>query len=107
MVEGRNVHIRLEWTSEEQIAIGLVNDDMEIVRRISIPFPYTGRPATAELIYEHVTPLLSATGKALSDVASIWTVVQGSIDPASSIIIDTCSYKINRPISSQTLIRAE
>lgn len=70
------------------IAVGLVNEKIEIVRRGSTGFVRDGGPATAQRIREQIERLIAEEGITLSDIESIGVVVPGSIDTLGETVID-------------------
>lgn len=70
------------------IAVGAVNDDMQIVARRSVPFP-TGEPYahTAALMAQQVEALAKDLKIVPNAFTSIGVVVPGSIDPACERVI--------------------
>ncbi len=70
------------------IAVGVVNDDMQIIARRSVPFP-TGElyQQTAALMAEQVVALAVELKIAPDEFTSIGVVVPGSIDPACERVI--------------------
>ncbi len=70
------------------IKIGLVNDDLQIVSRASIPFPHVGGEGVAAALAAAVRELLDANGLSEAHMAYIGAVVPGSIDPTGEIILD-------------------
>ena len=71
------------------LAIGLVNESLEIVQRASVPFPKAGGgPETARQIWEKTNELLDKAGGTLTDLESVGVVVPGSIDATGSIVIN-------------------
>ncbi|MGN0792311.1 MAG: ROK family protein [Christensenellales bacterium] len=71
------------------LAIGLVNESLEIVQRTSVPFPKAGGgPETARQIWEKTNELLDKAGGTLTDLESVGVVVPGSIDATGSIVIN-------------------
>lgn len=70
------------------IALGLVDENIEIIRRSSIPFVQDGGEANAKRIAEQIHGLLAAAEITLSDVGSIGLLVPGSIDASGSTVIN-------------------
>ena len=70
------------------IKIGLVDDQLQIVRRTSIPFPHVGGEQVAEKIAVEVRKLLTEQGCTEAELAWVGVVVPGSIDPTGSVVIN-------------------
>ncbi len=71
------------------LAIGLVDDSLNIVQRISVPFPKAGGgPETARQIWQNTMELLKKAGGTLNDLESVGVVVPGSIDAEGSVVIN-------------------
>ena len=84
------------------IKIGLVDDQLEIVRRTSIPFPHLDGEGVAKQIAEQIRALLDAQGCTEADLAWVGVVVPGSIDPTGAIVIDAHNLNFhNVPFKAQ------
>ena len=70
------------------IKIGLVNEDLRIVARVSVPFPHTDGEGVAKKIAEEIHKLLDAQGCTESQLNWVGVVVPGSIDPTGSIVLN-------------------
>ncbi len=70
------------------IKIGLVNEDLQIVSRSSIPFPHIGGEGVAAALACAVRKLLASNGLTEGDMENIGVVVPGSIDPTGEIVLD-------------------
>ena len=71
------------------LAIGLVDEELNIVQRVSIPFPKAGGgPETARQIWEKTNELLEKAGADISELESVGVVVPGSIDATGSIVVN-------------------
>lgn len=76
------------------IAMGLVDEALEVVQRESMPFEIKGGgERTAEIIHEGTLAMLKRQGAGLYDLDSVGVVVPGSIDPAGSVVIN--AYNLN------------
>lgn len=76
------------------IAMGLVDEALEVVQRESMPFEIKGGgERTAEIIHEGTLAMLKSQGAGLSDLDSVGVVVPGSIDPTGSVVIN--AYNLN------------
>lgn len=76
------------------IAMGLVNDELDIVQRVSVPFKAKdGGEGTARKIYRGALSMLERQGAAPEALQSIGVVVPGSIDPEASVVIN--AYNLN------------
>ena len=76
------------------IAMGLVDEALDVVQRRSIPFDVEGGgERTAEIIHEGTLAMLKSQGAGLYDLDSVGVVVPGSIDPAGSVVIN--AYNLN------------
>lgn len=69
------------------IKIGVVDEQLQIVRRSSVPFRCVGGEKVAAMIAEEVHKLLSQEPK-IDHVKSVGVVVPGSIDRTQSIVLD-------------------
>lgn len=69
------------------IKIGLVDCDLQIVRRTSLPFQLVGGEAIAAMIAEAIRALL-LPDISLQQLDSIGVVLPGSIDKTQSIVLD-------------------
>ena len=70
------------------IKIGLVDDQLNIVRRSSIPFPHLDGVGVAKQIAAEVRSLLDQQGCSEDALAWVGVVVPGSIDPTGSIVLN-------------------
>ena len=76
------------------IAMGLVDEALEVVQRESMPFEIKGGgERTAEIIHEGTLAMLKRQGAGLYDLDSVGVVVPGSIDPTGSVVIN--AYNLN------------
>lgn len=76
------------------IAMGLVDEALDVVQRESMPFEIKGGgERTAEIIHEGTLAMLKRQGAGLYDLDSVGVVVPGSIDPAGSVVIN--AYNLN------------
>ena len=75
------------------IKIGLVDDALEIVSRISIPFPHLDGTQVAARIAEECHKLLALRGLTEDSLDSVGVVVPGSIDATGSIVLN--AYNLN------------
>ncbi len=69
------------------IKIGLTDDDLNIVRRVSVPFPHLDGAAVAAQIAEQCHSLLKAQGCGEEALGSVGVIVPGSIDPTGGIVL--------------------
>ncbi len=70
------------------VKIGLVDKNLNILHRLSIPFCPIGGEGVAASIAEAVRQLLRDNGIEESTLESIGFVVPGSIDPTGAVVID-------------------
>ena len=70
------------------IKIGLVDDQLQIVGRRSIPFPHLDGEGVAGQIAETVYALLAEHGCTEAELSHVGVVVPGSIDPTGSIVLN-------------------
>lgn len=70
------------------IKIGLVDENLEITARSSIPFPQAGGEVVADELAAAIRALLSSAGVEEGQLDSIGIVIPGSIDPTGRTIID-------------------
>ena len=70
------------------IKIGLIDEDLRIVRRVSVPFPHVDGEGVAKLIADQVRVLLTEQGCTEADLNWVGVVVPGSIDPTASIVLN-------------------
>ena len=68
--------------------IGLVDDDLQIIGRTSIPFPHLSGEGVAEKLAEAVRSLLAECGVSEKDLHHVGVVIPGSIDPTGAIILN-------------------
>lgn len=79
------------------IKIGLVDEDLQIVRRSSIPFQCVGGEKVAAVIAEEIKKLTD-----VKNLESIGVVLPGSIDKTQSIVIDAHNLDFhNVPFKAQ------
>lgn len=70
------------------IKIGLVDDELQIIARTTIPFPHLDGEGVASQIAASVHDLLDGQNLSLADLRSIGVVVPGSIDPTGTIVLN-------------------
>ena len=70
------------------IKIGLVDEDLTIIRRSAIPFPHIGGEGVAAELAKAVRALLAEHGITEADLENVGVVVPGSIDPTGEIVLD-------------------
>ncbi len=70
------------------IKIGLVDENLEITARSSIPFSRSGGEAVADELAAAIRALLTSAGVEEEQLDSIGIVIPGSIDPTGRTIID-------------------
>lgn len=71
------------------LAMGLVDEKLDIVQRVSVPFPKAGGgPETARQIWERAAELLERAGSSFAELESVGVVVPGSIDATGNIVIN-------------------
>ncbi len=70
------------------IKIGLVNEQLEIVGKLSIPFPHLNGEGVAEKLAEAVRSLLAENGVCEKELHHVGVVIPGSIDPTGGIILN-------------------
>jgi len=70
------------------IKIGLVDDELHIIRRAVIPFPMIGGEGVAKALAEAVRGLLAEHGITEQEISYVGVVVPGSIDPTGEIVLD-------------------
>lgn len=70
------------------IKIGLVDEQLQILQRTSIPFPMIGGEGVAKLLAETVRIFLAEHGVSSEKLHHVGVVVPGSIDPTGGIILD-------------------
>ena len=68
------------------IKIGLVDEQLQIVKRSSIPFPHVDGEGVAQQIAAEVRRLLAEQDAAEHELAWVGVIVPGSIDPTGSIV---------------------
>jgi len=85
------------------LAIGLVDEKLNIAGRASVPFPKEGGGAeTARLIYHMTAELLEKAGADISQLESVGVVVPGSIDATGSIVINAYNLGFhNEPLKAR------
>lgn len=69
------------------IKIGVVDENLQIVRRSAIPFQCLGGETVAAMIAEEIGKLL-ALEPAITEIESVGVVLPGSIDKTQSIVLD-------------------
>ena len=70
------------------IKMGLVNQELHIVREASIPFPHVDAAEVAAKLAAAINDLLASCGLSRQDLSSVGVVVPGSIDPTGEIVLD-------------------
>lgn len=71
------------------LAIGLVDEQLNIAQRASVPFPKAGGGTeTARQIWQKTMELLEKAGAGIADLESVGVVVPGSIDATGSVVIN-------------------
>ena len=70
------------------IKIGLIDTELQIIRKTSIPFPRLNGEEVAIILTRAVRGLLDECGLTEEQVHHIGVVVPGSIDPTGGVIID-------------------
>lgn len=71
------------------IALGLVDENLQMVCRSSVPFSKEGGgEGTAKAIYEQTRKLLEEAGADMSALESVGVVVPGSLDHSCSVVIN-------------------
>lgn len=76
------------------IAMGLVDEALNVVQRESVPFDIEGGgEGTAKTIRQGVLAMLKRQGAHISELGSVGVVVPGSIDPAGGTVIN--AYNLN------------
>ena len=70
------------------IKVGLVSDELSLLRSVSVRFPHDGAASVVAAIAEAVDDLLKQEGIARKDLESIGIVVPGSIDQTGALVID-------------------
>ena len=70
------------------IKVGLVSDELSLLRSVSVRFPHDGAASVIAAIAEAVDDLLKQEGIARKDLESIGIVVPGSIDQTGALVID-------------------
>lgn len=84
------------------IKMGLVDDRLQIVRRVSVPFPHEDSEAVAKRIASEVRGLLAAQEVPEAELSSVGVIVPGSIDPTGAIILDAYNLGFhNVPFKAQ------
>lgn len=87
------------------IKLGLVDEQLQIVRRSSVPFRCVGGDGVADIIREEVLTLMAQT-PAIDKVGSIGVVVPGSLDKTQSIVLDAHNLDFhNVPFRAQLQAR--
>lgn len=70
------------------IKVGLVSDELSLLRSLSVRFPHDGAASVVAAIVEAVDDLLKQEGITRKDLESIGIVVPGSIDQTGALVID-------------------
>ena len=70
------------------IKVGLVSDELSLLRSLSVRFPHDGAASVIAAIAEAVDDLLKQEGLTREDLESIGIVVPGSIDQTGALVID-------------------
>ena len=70
------------------IKVGLVSQELTLLRSTSVPFPHDGAEHVAQIIADAAEALLSAQGAKKTELESVGIVVPGSVDPAGECVID-------------------
>ena len=70
------------------IKVGLVSDELSLLRSVSVRFPHDGAASVVAAIAEAVDDLLKQEGITRKDLESIGIVVPGSIDQTGALVID-------------------
>ena len=70
------------------IKVGLVSDELSLLRSVSVRFPHDGAASVVAAIVEAVDDLLKQEGITRKDLESIGIVVPGSIDQTGALVID-------------------
>ena len=70
------------------IKVGLVSDELSLLRSLSVRFPHDGAASVVAAIAEAVDDLLKQEGITRKDLESIGIVVPGSIDQTGALVID-------------------
>ena len=70
------------------IKVGLVSDELSLLRSLSVRFPHDGAASVVAAIVEAVDDLLKQEGIKRKDLESIGIVVPGSIDQTGALVID-------------------
>lgn len=70
------------------IKIGLVDEQMQIIGRTSIPFPHLSGEEVAEKLADSVRSLLAEQNISEEDLHHVGVVIPGSIDPTGGIILN-------------------
>ena len=85
------------------IALGLVDESLEMVCHSSVPFSKEGGGSgTAKAIYEQTQKLLKEAGADMSELESVGVVVPGSLDPSSSIVVNAHNLNFhNEPLKEK------
>lgn len=84
------------------IKIGLVDEQLQIVRRSSIPFPHVDGEGVAQQIAAEVRRLLAEQDAAEHELAWVGVIVPGSIDPTGSIVLNAYNLGFhNVPFKAQ------
>ena len=70
------------------IKIGLVDENLQIIRRVSVPFVRIGGEGVARLIAEEIQKLLAEESCSEADLNWVGVVVPGSIDPTGAMVLN-------------------
>ncbi len=72
-----------------KIAAGIVDSEMKLVAKKSLPFPHTGEPMDSiDVIKTLIDTLVQENGLSIADAVCIGLAVPGSIDYAKQAVID-------------------
>lgn len=84
------------------IKIGLVDGQLNIVRRVSIPFPHLDGAAVSAQIAAACRSLLHEQGCDESSLSSVGVIVPGSIDPTGAVVLNAYNLGFhNVPLKQQ------
>lgn len=70
------------------IKIGLIDEELQIVKRAAIPFPHVEASQVAAKLAGAIRELLAENGLTEADLTGVGVAVPGSIDPTGEIILD-------------------
>lgn len=85
------------------LAMGLVDEKLDIVQRVSVPFPKAGGgPETARQIWEKTEEMLKKADATMDELESVGVVVPGSIDAAGGVVINAYNLGFhNEPLKER------